>query len=514
MTANSSLVVSTRAYTGTLPPSVRTRGGAIFDPRADVWSYKEGVTKVTINFAATAALSSEMQHSLKSVLVWYAQNSSASHLISMRARVRDLVQFLSTQQSNRIDAISKIDLLNYKSSLTPDTAWYLGALSGVLKKWHGLGYPGVADDAVALLRALKVRGNAKGVAVLTMDPISGPYTDLEQQGIQDALNAAFAEGRIAESTYLLAWLFMALGQRPSQFAALKVADITALTIDGSILYNIKVPRAKQRNADPRVQLKDRPLVSQIGKPLLAYANRICDGFRDKLDRPENAPLFPCSVPGEWAHGYEHHHTGHSIGVLLSQALSQLNIRSERTGEQLHITSTRFRRTFGTRAAQEGHGELVIAEMLDHSDTQNVGVYVASVPEIAERIDRAIAMELAPLAQAFKGALITDESEATRCGDPASRILDPRIDRTMKPMGSCGQNSFCGFNAPIACYTCKNFEPWLDGPHEAVLEHLLEKREQLLVSTDKRIAAINDRTILAVAEVIQLCRDATAEVPHG
>jgi hypothetical protein len=153
-------------------------------------------------------------------------------------------------------------------------------------------------------------------------------------------------------------------------------------------------------------------------------------------------------------------------------------------------------------------------MLDHSDTQNVGVYVASVPEIAERIDRAIAMELAPLAQAFKGALIADESEATRRGDPASRILDPRIDRSMKPMGSCGQNSFCGFNAPIACYTCKNFEPWLDGPHEAVLEHLLEKREQLLVTTDKRMAAINDRTILAVAEVIQLCRDANAEVPRG
>lgn len=220
------------------------------------------------------------------------------------------------------------------------------------------------------------------------------------------------------------------------------------------------------------------------------------------------------MTSEWANGYEYHHTGGSLSDIFRATLSKLNVPSERTGDLLHISPIRFRRTFGTRAAQEGHGELVIAEMLDHSDTQNVGVYVASVPEIAERIDRAIAMELAPLAQAFKGTLITDESEATRRGDPASRILDPRIDRTMKPMGSCGQNSFCGFNAPIACYTCKNFEPWLDGPHEAVLEHLLEKREQLLLSTDKRIAAINDRTILAVAEVIQLCRDATVEVPHG
>ena len=128
--------------------------------------------------------------------------------------------------------------------------------------------------------------------------------------------------------------------------------------------------------------------------------------------------------------------------------------SERTGESLNVAPIRFRRTFGTRAAQEGYGELVIAELLDHTDTQHVGVYVGSVPEIAERIDRAVAMSLAPLAQAFAGILISDESEATRAGDPASRILDYRTDQT-KPMGSCGQHSVCSFNAPIACYTCRN-----------------------------------------------------------
>lgn len=510
MNRSSSLVVAAKTATATLPSGARTRGGAIFNPRDTIWSYKDGVKKLVIDFSSVEALSPEMQISYKAVLLWYAQNASPSHLRNIHAHFQRLVRFLSAIHSSAIGLLTKIDLLNYKASLSLNTAWYMATLSGFLKKWHGLGYPGVTDDALGLLRDLPVRGNAKGVAVLTMDPLKGPYTEVEQQGIQDALNDAFAEGQITEGVFLLAWLFMALGQRPSQFAALKVSDISALTIDGSILYNIKIPRVKQRNAHPRAQFKDRPLVSQIGKPLLAYANRVRESFRDKLDVPDKAPLFPCEVSGEWAAGYEYHHTGSSLGDIFNAALRKLNIPSERTGDMLHITPIRFRRTFGTRAAQEGHGELVIAEMLDHSDTQNVGVYVASVPEIAERIDRAIAMELAPLAQAFKGALIADESEATR-GDPASRILDPRIDHTMKPMGSCGQNSFCGFNAPIACYTCKNFEPWLDGPHDAVLEHLLEKREQLLVTTDKRMAAINDRTILAVAEVIQLCLDAKEEI---
>jgi hypothetical protein len=196
-------------------------------------------------------------------------------------------------------------------------------------------------------------------------------------------------------------------------------------------------------------------------------------------------------------------------------LNALDIPSERTGESLKITPQRFRRTLGTRAAQEGYGELIIAELLDHTDTQHVGVYVGSVPEIAERIDRAVAMALAPLAQAFAGVLISDESQATRAGDPASRIVDYRTDQS-KPMGSCGQYSFCSFNAPIACYTCANFQAWLDGPHEALLARLISERERLEVTTDKRIAAINDRTIFAVAQVIQMCKAAKQDggAQHG
>jgi len=87
-----SVVESNQPHLGTLPSSVRTRGGATFDPRAEVWSYKDGVTKVVIDFAATAGLSPEMQHSLKGVLIWYAENSSASHLMNMHRRFLDLAR--------------------------------------------------------------------------------------------------------------------------------------------------------------------------------------------------------------------------------------------------------------------------------------------------------------------------------------------------------------------------------------------------------------------------------------
>jgi len=87
---------------------------------------------------------------------------------------------------------------------------------------------------------------------------------------------------------------------------------------------------------------------------------------------------------------------------------------------------------------------------------------------------------------------------------------------MTPMGNCGKFGFCGSLAPIACYTCSNFQPWLDGPHDAVLMHLISERERLLVGSDIRIASINDRTILAVAEVVKQCEDiqiAESETPN-
>ena len=60
--------------------------------------------------------------------------------------------------------------------------------------------------------------------------------------------------------------------------------------------------------------------------------------------------------------------------------------------------------------------------------------------------------------------------------------------------------------PFACYGCSDFEPWLDGPHEAALDYMLAKRADLIRTTDKRIASVNDRAILGCAQAILRCRE--------
>lgn len=502
---DSARVIARQSEAPPLPERAQSRSGASFDPRSDLWAWRDSVVSVSMSFEPMRQyMSARLLDSLKLTLIWYVRVHSPRTAMANRAAFWHFLKATHKQGSAPLDQIKSVDVLNYKASLRPSFEHYLGRLATVLRRWRRLGYPGVGD-AVSLLNDMRLAGGVKGAAVMTMCPIMGPFTNTEQEAIQSAVDEAYVDGEIEAIHYLLTWLLMALGQRPEQYAAMKVCDI-ARTIeeDGTHLYALRVPRAKQ-SENPRTSFKERLLIPQIGRPLWDYAQHVRERFSDLLSDSSQAPMFPQKVVGEMAPGFEYHYTTGAMTSSLKIVLKKLDVTSERTGEPLHITPIRFRRTFGTRAAQEGHGELVIAELLDHSDTQNVGVYVAAVPEIAARIDRAIAMELAPLAQAFKGMVIDDEPAATRGSDPASRIRDLRIDREGRPMGSCGQFSACGYAKPIACYTCRSFEPWLDGPHEAVLNYLLAKREQNSSSLGPRMASINDRTILAVAEVVQLCR---------
>ncbi len=480
-----------------------TRSGEAFDVTSDVWSFRVETSNIHLNFRDMIQISPELRESLKAVLSWYLTNRSPNSLSGLLGPFKDFIQ-KTYVVSGVLTEITDVALLNYKAIAS---AGYMVNLRSLLNKWHALQYPGISDSVARMLSQLRLRGHVKGVAVLTMDPKEGPFTGIELEGIQAAVNSAFAIGELTESTFFMTWLFMALGCRPIQLAAMKVADVTyQRDSTGTDSFSIRVPRAKQRGSSgQRGQFKVRPLVAQLGEPLRAYAARIETRFKDVLVDPSQAPLFPMKDPTRLgaAIGFDYHYCAGALSGSLRDALKRLTVVSERTGKRMIINPRRFRRTFGTRAAQEGHGELVIAELLDHSDTQSVGVYVAAVPEIAERIDKALALQLAPIAQAFKGTLVTEVTDELK-RNSTQHILDLRIDRSGAVMGSCGQNSYCRFGAPVACYTCANFQPWVDGPHEVVLEYLLARRELL---PDARIVGVNDRTILAVADVVHLCRDA-------
>ncbi len=493
-----------------LPAMVSSKSGIVFDPSPLIWSYRDGVNSVYMDFSGLH-FSALLMASARLTLIWFAENRAPSTLMG---HFRGLKVFAMRMQKARVEPLTSIDgndVLKHGDANDFRTR----NLFAFLRQWHALSLPGIQDDVIYVLDRKKLRKRETGVAVLTWDPELGPFTPIEQVGIQDALNDAYGAGRLSEEIYLLAWLFIALGSRPVQLAALKVCDVVrSVAADGTESYILLIPRAKQQNPLLRQELKPRALVNQIGRPLFHYAQRVSQRFIGEFSDTQQTPLFPFPpqsrhlVSGQgWG---RYHRTSESLRRLLVSALDKLSVRSERTGTMINICALRFRRTLGTNIAREGHGVLVIADLLDHSRTDSAGVYVAATPELAMRIEKATALYMAPLAQAFKGQLIAHEGSAVRGADRSSRIIDLRIDQSARPMGSCGSFSFCGLNAPVACYTCQCFQPWLDGPHEAVLDFLLADAKRHL---DGRIAAINDRTLLAVAEVVQLCRSRKVQA-HG
>lgn len=480
-----------------------TKDGFQFDPNLDIWSFKDVHSDITFNFTALH-ISSKLLYGLKRTLLWYLENKSIKHSSHMYNRLKHLIDYLFSLQHKIINEISINNLKHYKSYLDKKYIWYLGALSGFLKKWYEMGYLGLSKEAYEYLNEVHIPGNKKGQAVLTMDPYTGPFTDLELESIQNTLNYKYANNEISDSDFLLVWLMIIYGSRPIQFALLKISDIkTFQKKDASHEYIISIPRVKNRKK-VRSEFKERILPPEIGQLLVEYSNNIKNQFINILKDSNQAPLFPATSDkrvGELAY----HLTSGEITDKIQAVISKFDIVSERTEKKLKITSTRFRRTVGTRAAVEGHGELIIAEILDHTDTQNVGVYVQSLPEIIERIDKAIATNMAPIAQAFAGKLIKDKATAIRFDDSTSDIIDPKIEPSCKAIGKCGTYAFCSLPAPLTCYTCNSFQAWVNGPHEKVLEHLIKERKKLLETTDYRIASINDKTILAVSQVILECQ---------
>lgn len=486
---------------------IRTRDGIEIDAQSDHWRYRSGVHDFSCNFSHVPKCTEEFLLGIKTVFAWYLENLASTTVKNTFIRLLNFLRHVARERNEAIDEITHIDLLNYRAHLGYARSWWLGYLAGLLKRWNAMGIHGVSSDAVRVLERMTFPGNPKGVAVLTADPVYGPYTDIELAAIQEALISSYAGGKTPLVDFILAWLFMLLGQRPIQYAALKICDLSVdIAKDGSRIYLLQVPRAKQRGVNIRESFSTRVLVPSIGALLVAHADQIRSRFKNEKD-PDQLPFFPAAKEGRAPQGFKFHRTNSSIARLLERALSNLNVNSERTGKRLDISATRFRRTLGTRAAVEGHGEVVIAELLDHSDTQSASVYVEATPMFIDRIDRAMAMSMAPLAQAFAGTLLREAREMSAADTIVNRIFDGSIAPTPSgPMGTCGTTAACAQLAPIACYTCNCFRPWIDGPHEAVLDHLLAERERLMRESDARIASINDRSILAVGEVILMCRD--------
>ncbi len=497
--------------------------GYWFDVRDKKWQLDKNVVvhieKVLIR------LDQASHEGFKLTLSHYAKTMSSKHTLNISEA------FYAILVGTNASKIQVSTLLNYRAQLTREDEYRLGTARGFLYKWHDLGYTGIDDDVIDLLKGWTLRGNIKGDAVKRLDPKEGPLTDNELMAFNEGVVRAFEQNKISLSELAICLLVSHTGRRPKQVAHTKVCDLdgTKTNKKGEPMFLIHMPRAKQRGEVFRNSFKSFAMTQELWTVLRAQKKFSITSIEQilgyELQEVDRAllPLFPDVATFEYGQSVamlrsllatDHMHLAAiQITATLRKAVSAAEIISERTGQLLDVVATRFRYTKGTRAAREGFGLMVIAELLDHTDIQNVGVYTKNVPEHAHALNKAMALQLAPYAQAFQGILVDREADAKRGDDLSSRIKFKE-----QGMATCGQYGFCGANAPIPCYTCNHFQPWLDGPHEEVLADLLAERDHVQqITGDTAMAAVNDRTIFAVVNVIQRCqarRDEMAKTATG
>lgn len=498
-----------------LPGQAISKDGYAFDPSSGHWKLNKDIV---ISFGPVAGLPEPTQSGFRKTLQRYVEEMSATHARNM---ANLFIRFLNDTGSTSIDVAS---LLNWRSLLGEEEQWQLGSLRGFLIAWHDYGFEGITKESVDLLMAWRIKGNHKGVAVSLGCPESGPYTDLEIAAILDWANMAVTRALIPFMDYAYLLTLAMTARRPIQIAALRGKDMVADRKSGAALHRVNFPRAKQRGGVFRGSFRSLAVVEdlylvlrnahqqsvvsvekQVGASLPAYLrdevpvfiNKKAAGNLSSLDELKNALL------GERPDRL-HETTGNLSKAL--RGCAKLSIaRSERTGEFIRLAATRFRYTRGTKLRREGFGEFVIAELLDHSDIQNVRVYTENTAQEAVVINELIGAQLAPFAQACMGQLARSEREAIRGNDPRSRVPNNQ----QNAVGTCGNHGFCA-SGYRACYTCHHFQPWLDGPHAEVLSELYAEKDRVREAGCADVVVnANDQLILAVEHCIALCKAASA-----
>lgn len=474
-------------------------------------------SETTVYVEVVQSYPKEYQENILATLEHFAITRSAKYVSQ---HISELRRFLKHGKGFTLSG-----LMAYKMSTPKGTrAQCISLLRCFLRKMVYLGFY-VPDEFMKEFNTWVLGGRERGVPVSSQDPEEGPYSELEFRAIQAALDYKYADKTLSDREYSLVKLFMATFRRPANLKQLKVKDLIAnsnILATKQTIFKLNIPRAKGQGRKFRAQSKPFVLVESIGLVLTQHIQSSVKVAEAKLGRKfsdkeaKELPLFfnnrliddLCDRNTDNVLDYLNteipHLTTNELTRELQAIIDKLEIISERTGEPLKTTAYRFRYTGGTRAAEAKAGAVTIAELLDHLNTEHVGVYVANSPELGQQISSIMNNPLARYASAFRGEIVEDEEDAFKVNPDATRI--PCSDKGCD-VGSCGSRSFCTDYAPVACYLCPKFLPWKDAPHHEVLQWLLEERNRLSETlNDAKVVQINDSAILAVAQVMKACEE--------
>jgi hypothetical protein len=157
----------------------------------------------------------------------------------------------------------------------------------------------------------------------------------------------------------------------------------------------------------------------------------------------------------------------AISVAVSKALRLIF-----NSDSLDVAgaTTVFRHHLGQSLADQGAPPAVIADRLGHSTEAAARAYIAATPNIAKIKTRALGNNETYkylIAALMTGSIMRREEVE----DAAAMVRGTVGVQYIEGIGMCDVKGHCHSNPVLACYTCRKFHPFVDGPHDRVIEAL-------------------------------------------
>lgn len=344
------------------------------------------------------------------------------------------------------------------------------------------GYADFRHETLRQLKSIRAPGSTKGHHVRFRHPTKGPFSPDELLLLRKAIQAE----KGADQERAIMMLHLELGLNPYASSQITNADLKRYETQHLVTYQIDVPRVKKRTIHR--ETKRRPISHELGQLL--------EGLQQ--GGPEDLLL----------HWLVSSSPERAIRRLMQGFVKTAGLISPHTGTLLQITPRRFRMSLATQMAAQGASKFHIAEILDHTNLQNVSVYTQTVSAIADQVARATDPLLQPLVKRFVGKIVANPPEP---GGPDQQIIPALAPHLPLPMlntggiGLCGKDiqkeGICRLLPPLSCYLCPCFVAFRNAPHQEMLISLRTFLKSEEDRGDSRVTKQLDEVCTAIAEVL-------------
>lgn len=319
------------------------------------------------------------------------------------------------------------------------------------------------------------------------------YIDLRLSAVEYTPNQEFGIAlyrELRDATLML--LVFEIAPRPLQIYMLEQENMKSIEIDDNCYYSMRLRRNKNRHLSEEYTAP-REISTRLGNVIkkLTLLNQTL------LNQPDNksAPIFMSTRGKRWS--------SNAISNAVTKALKSVFVIEKLDVDGAIIP---FRHHLGQSLADQGAPPAIIADRLGHSTEVAARAYITATPNIAKIKTRALGEN-----ETYKylmDALMTGSiMRREDIDDEASVVRGTVGSHYIVGIGACDVKGSCRSNPIYACYTCRKFHPFVDGPHDQVVEAL---QEQVVTFIDGTVDLQHSRPITQLEIVIESAKAVAKE----